>query len=159
MGKPVKPVLIWLILFASFHIDESAASSITQTVAVPNRLTFLNCAAPCIVNDQSNWKQTITSAMTVSKCTIDAAVYPTGASLIVDVKKNPTPVSIGVWTGGTTIFSGTTLVLPAGGTTFVTQTGIAAAGTLAIGDYLVSFVTQVGATIAGQGVNIVCLAQ
>jgi len=97
--------------------------------------------------------------MAVTSCRIDAAVYPTGANLVVDIKKNPTPVSIGVWTGGTTIFTSTTLVLPAAGTNSVSQSGIAAAGTLASGDYLVSFVTAVGSTIAGQGVNIVCSAQ
>ncbi len=160
MRKKRSCILAFSILFSALSFPKiEQASNIVQPAGGPTRLTFLNCAAPCIVNDQSNWKQTITSGMTVSKCTIDAAIYPTGASLIVDVKKNPTPVSIGVWTGGTTIFSSTTLVLPAGGTTFVTQTGIAAAGTLVAGDYLVSFVTQIGATIAGQGVNIVCSAQ
>ncbi len=154
-----KILFVWLMLFAPFHVDQSAASSITQPGGGPTRLTFLNCAGPCIVGDQSNWKQTITSAMTVSKCTIDAAVYPTGANLVADVKKNPTPVSLGVWTGGTTIFSSTTLVLTAGGATSVTQSGIAAAGAMVAGDYLVSFVTAIGSTIPGQGVNIVCSAQ
>ncbi len=128
------------------------AGSVNNSV----RLTFLNCAAPCIVGDQSNWKQSI---MTISSCLIDAAVYPTGANLTVDIKKNPTPVSLGVWTGGTTIFSGAVLTLPGGGTAYATQSGIAAAGALAVGDYLVSFVTAIGSSVPGQGVNIVCVAQ
>lgn len=139
--------------------NNTAKTWVAGTVKTSIRFTFLNCAAPCVVGDQSNWKQSIASALTISSCLIDAAVYPTGASLTVDIKKNPTPVSLGVWTGGTTIFSGAVLTLAAGGSTYATQSGIAAAGVLAPGDYLVSFVTAIGSTIPGQGVNVVCVAQ
>jgi hypothetical protein len=111
-----------------------------------NTVTFLLCTGACVVNETTVWKWTATTAITLSACYIDAVTYPTGAALTVDVLKN----------GATTVFSTTKLVLPAGGSTFVSQTGMAAAATLAAGDYLIGKVTTIGSTIAGQYVNVSC---
>lgn len=125
-------------------------------------VSFLVCAAPCVVGDASNWKWTVPAARTVTSCTVDATIYPTGAAVTVNILKNATFAGYGVlpqWTGGTTIFTSTLPTLSAGGTTFNTQSGMAAAAVLTTGDYLVASVTAVGSTIPGQGVNIVCAVQ
>lgn len=108
--------------------------------------TFLLCAGPCTVGETSNWKWTAPFALTVQSCTIDAMTYPTGADMTVDILRQ----------GTTTIFSGAVMTLPAGGVTFQTNSGMAAAASLTAGQFLTASVTGIGSTIPGQFVNVVC---
>ncbi len=117
-----------------------------QIDVVAPKVTFLLCAGPCVLNETTEWHWTATESVTFSTCFIDAATYPTGAALTVDVLKN----------GTTTIFSGAKLVLADGSSAYSTQSGMAVAATLAAGDYLIGKVTTIGSTIPGQFVNVAC---
>jgi len=108
--------------------------------------TFLLCAGPCVANETSNWKWSAPAAVAVAGCIVDAQTYPTGAAVTVDLLKG----------GTTTVFTSTVPTLAAGSSAYNEQTGMAAAATLAKGDFLVAKVLTVGSTIAGQFVNLVC---
>ena len=108
------------------------------------------CAGGCYTNETSVWKRPAPGAKTVTACVADAVTYPTGGDLIVDVLKN----------GTTTIFQAAgKLTFTAGATTYIEQTSMAAAATLAKGDYLIAKVTQAGATIAGDKLTVVCTVE
>jgi hypothetical protein len=136
------------------------ASSTASTATPPS---FLLGASPDFVGETSNWKWLAPQAGTITSCTIDAIVYPTGTgSLSVNLLKNPT---VG-WsngsitlTGGTSIFSSTVLVLPSGGTSPVTQTGMAAGASFVAGDNIMPKVTVIGGTLPGQRTSISCIVQ
>lgn len=110
--------------------------------------TFLLCAGPCTINETSNWKWTAPVALSITGCTIDAMTYPTGSAVTVDVLKN----------GGATIFASAVPALAGGAASFNTQTGMSAAAALNPGDYLIAKVTGAGSIVAGQFVNLVCIA-
>jgi hypothetical protein len=136
-------------------------SSSSVSVEVPQRtltVTFLTgmgglyagepmlvkWSAPC--GPSSTGTTCVDQPVTIIGCSIDAMTYPTGSSAIIDV----------LATGTTTIFSGSNLVLPDGGTTPVFQAAGAAAAVVHSQGWLVLSVVQAGATIAGKGINVVC---
>lgn len=137
------------LILTSGSAGPSGPTGATGT-AGPYTATFLLCAGPCVaLTDTSYWKWTAPFALSITSCIVDASTYPTGAALTVDVLKG----------GATTIFSSTVPTLADGSSSYNEQTGMAAAATLAKGDYLLAKVLTVGSTIAGQNVNVVCRVQ
>ena len=110
--------------------------------------TFLLCAGGCYAGETTNWKWSAPFALTFTGCVIDAATYPTGAAVTVDLLKG----------GTTTIFSSTVPTLAGGSSVYSTDTGMAANAAFTQGQYLIASVLTAGSTVAGQFVNLVCTA-
>jgi len=110
--------------------------------------TFLLCAGGCYAGETTNWKWSAPFALTFTGCVIDAATYPTGAAVTVDLLKG----------GATTIFSSTVPTLAGGSSAYSTDTGMAANAAFTQGQYLIASVLTAGSTVAGQFVNVVCTA-
>jgi hypothetical protein len=86
-------------------------------------------------------------AGTIQKVTAYCETAPTGASILVDIKKNGN--------AGQSIFSGFTRITIAAGTNANSQTSVHATyGTLAADDTLTVDIDQVGSTIAGADVSL-----
>lgn len=103
------------------------------------------CAATnCVAGDAVAIPYIAATASTINKCFIAAGTAPTGASLIVDVLKN-----------GTSIFGGGTKLVLAAAATSGTQSTFATTA-LAEGDVLTATITQVGSTITGKDIGVVC---
>lgn len=109
--------------------------------------TFGVCVgSPCTVASTITPPFIVTSTRTLSKCYIAANTAPTGASLIVDVKKN-----------GTSVFGGNPkLTLTAGSTGVLSVTAFATTA-FAENDKITVDITQIGSLIAGQDVEAVCV--
>lgn len=85
------------------------------------------------------------STLTISKVRVSAGTAPTGAALIIDVKKN-----------GTTIFP--TTAKPQVAAAANTGTAVPDTTSFANGDYLTVDVTQIGSTVAGSNITVTITA-
>ncbi len=112
--------------------------------------TFGICVGvPCQVASNLTNRIIVTQGLTISKCYITAKTAPTGAALTVRVMKN----------GATNIFPGASpLTLPAGSNGPASTTTFDAPGVVE-NDVLTIDILQVGSTLAGQDVSVVCAAQ
>lgn len=85
------------------------------------------------------------ATLTMSKVRVSAGTAPTGAALIVDVKKN-----------GASIFP--TTPKPQIAASAFTGTAVPDTTAWAVGEYLTVDVTQVGSTVAGSNVTVTVVA-
>lgn len=102
---------------------------------------------PCVAGANLTAKYISAQAQTLNECEIVAGTSPTGASLIVDILN-----------AGVSVFGGgTKLVLAAGASTSAPTTTTTFANPLWAKDALITIsITQIGSTIAGQDVSVMC---
>jgi len=109
-----------------------------------DRVTFVLCAgAPCQTGADKTNHFIITDAAKIKRCYITAKVAPTGAALVIDLKKN------GVSILGTTVFG---LAAGQAGPVRFNLTPVSASELQVIS----VDITQIGTTEPGQDVTVVC---
>ncbi|MCI0559884.1 MAG: hypothetical protein MN733_15445 [Nitrososphaera sp.] len=109
-----------------------------------DKATFVLCnESNCVTGTNLTNEYIVVRSGTFQSCVAFAKTAPTGASLIIDLNRN-----------GTSIFGGTKLVIAAG-----TQSGSQSTFTLttvAVNDRLTADIDQIGSTLPGQTVTVVC---
>lgn len=116
-------------------------------LSTPNPATFGVCVgSPCTAAANVTPPFIVTSTRTLTKCYIAANTAPTGANLILDVKKN-----------GTSVFGANPKLTLTAGSTGVLSVTVFGTTAFAENDKISVDITQIGSLIAGQDVEAVCV--
>jgi len=121
-------------------------TEIDARLTYPRQLSWYENSTLAVANSNGPLRR-IDATVTLSGCYIYVKTAPTGASIIVDIKRSTTGPN-GTYT---TIFSSTPSISAAAYTGSSTSFSISS---LSAGDYIRMDITQVGSTIAGAGLTV-----
>lgn len=109
------------------------------------KVSFILCQnAACNAGTDLTNRVIFTQKLKPTACYATAKTPPVGAALVIDIRRN-----------AVSVFSGSKLSIPSGGTAVYSQTGFAFSKT-AVGDVFTVDIVSIGATNPGQDVTVVC---